>query len=303
MSLSQATSMPAEYPRDRLSTLPTPLLLRVLATLELPDLVFGVKPASRTLYLHATSLARERALPLWLEQVRQARRSGAPPSATRVSVHVTRPSTVHDETVDALPSYAAVPQAPEPPLAGRLSRELAVFDLFVATLARSLARLSASTLLLTGEDDALRIPGDARQDLFGHLQPKAFCEDCLIAEGRRSGWIVEAPDERGGSSSDLRLTVATSRGASRAASAGRFATVREDDVRVDLKLREARLLLLVHTTSDARSGNAATWKGVATVSRRPEDGIESVARRLAREAGQAGVVRIENGTGGRWYEW
>ncbi|BGP55865.1 hypothetical protein JCM8202_002290 [Rhodotorula sphaerocarpa] len=281
---------------DRLSTLPTGLLLRILAELALPDLVLGVKPTSRTLYLPATSLARQQGLPLWLDEVaRTRRRSGAPPGSTALGsllAHAIQP-TADDTAGDGLPSYSQATEPPTP-FKGR-SREMAVFDLFVATLARSLSRLAASMLLLTGEDDVLRIPGDARLDLFGHLQPKARCEDVVIEEGRRTGWIVEPDPSRSESSNSAREN-------STRRSAGRYPTVLADDIRVDLKLRDARLLLPLRAADQSRTASGAPWRGVASVQRRTEDSIEAVARTLAEEGSQARVVRVEDGNGGHWYE-
>lgn len=284
--------------RDRLSTLPTALLLRVLWHLSLPDLVLGVKPVSRTLYLHAVNLARQQALPLWLEEVQQtamtrtrAAGGGGAPLAMSASTGI--PALVvqtlaaeHEQEGEALPpSYAqAEESAPtkSPLSSASMSRELAVFDLFTATLAVSLSRLAASTLLMTGEDDALRIPKDARQDLFGHLQPKARCEDLVIAEGIRRGWIVVAGVHD--------------------SAPGRFSTIAAEDIRVDLKLREARLLLPFRSGSDDRSRSARTWRSVVSVARDSGDDLETVARRLVRQGDRAGVVRVEEADGRRRYE-
>lgn len=282
---------------DRLSSLPTALLLRVLSHLSLPDLVLGVKPVSRALYLPAMNLARQQALPLWLEEVRQAAvarsrgggSSGAPlrlDDASALSgipaLIALRTAAAPEQGDDTLPSYSLSAAPPSPLESASSLRELAVFDLFTATLAISLSRLAASTLLLTGEDDALRIPKDARQDLFGHLQPKARCEDLVMAEGRRRGWIVDV--------------------ASTVADLGTYSTVAAEDVRVDVKLREARLLLPFRSGSDDRSRSARTWRSIVAVARGSGDALESVARRLVREGDRAGVVRIEQGDGARRYE-
>ncbi|GAA5864191.1 hypothetical protein JCM3774_001252 [Rhodotorula dairenensis] len=289
---------PVLYPApDRFSSLPTALLLRILSNLSLPDLVLGVKPVSRALYLFAVNLARQQALPLWLEEVQHARSRGGSSGGggggapLRLATAWTGiPALVAQRTAaadahgheDTLPSYSHAAAAPSPLGSASAPRELAVFDLFTATLAISLSRLAASTLLLTGEDDALRIPKDARQDLFGHLQPKARCEDLAIAEGRRRGWIVDvAPDV------DY---------------SGRYSTIAADDVRVDLKLREARLLLPFRSGSDDRSRSARTWRSIVAVERGSGDELDSVARRLVREGDRAGVIRIEQGDGRRRYE-
>ncbi|GAA5983812.1 hypothetical protein JCM10908_005936 [Rhodotorula pacifica] len=283
---------------DRLSSLPTALLLRILSHLSLPDLVLGVKPVSRSLYLHAINLARQQALPLWLEEVERtatmrsaAGRGGAPPARgarTGIAALVVQATHGHNaEEDDGLPSYTqAAPSRPSPlASSNNASRELVVFDLFVATLAQSLSRLAASTLLLTGEDDALRIPNDARQDLFGHLQPNARLEDLVVAEGRRRGWIVEPEEQEEAGREE-----------------GTFSTVLASDIRIDLKLREARLLLPFRSGSDDRSSAARSWRCIASIARRPEDELEDVARRLVREGDYAGVVRIEEGKGLRRYE-
>lgn len=285
-----------DHVRDCLSTLPTALLLRVLSHLSLPDLVLGVRPVSRALYLHAVNLARQQALPLWLEEVQQAAMTrtrastgGGAPLATSAltgipALVVQTPAAQYGQDGDAPPpSYAQAESAPtkSPLSSSTTSRELAVFDLFTATLAVSLARLAASTLLMTGEDDALRIPKDARQDLFGHLQPKARCEDLVIAEGIRKGWIVAGVHD---------------------SEAGRFSTIAAEDVRVDLKLREARLLLPFRSGSDDRSRSARTWKSVVSIARDSGDDLETVARRLVRQGDGAGVVRVEEADGRRRYE-
>lgn len=134
---------------------------------------------------------------------------------------------------------------------------------------------------MTGEDDALRIPKDARQDLFSHLQPKARCEDLVIAEGIRRGWIVGGVHD---------------------SAVGRFTTIGAEDIRVDLKLREARLLLPFRSGSDDRSRLARTWRSVVSVARDSGDDLETVARRLVRQGHHAGVVRVEEADGRRRYE-
>ncbi|GAA5972374.1 hypothetical protein JCM8115_001314 [Rhodotorula mucilaginosa] len=286
---------PPRQERDRLSTLPTALLLRVLSHLSLPDLVLGVKPISRTLYLHAVNLARQQALPLWLEEVQQSAMTrtragggGAPLARSALTgipaLVLQTPAVQHEQDGDfPPPSYAQAEQsAPtKSPLSSSTSRELAIFDLFTATLAVSLSRLAASTLLMTGEDDALRIPKDARQDLFSHLQPKARCEDLVIAEGIRRGWIVGGVHD---------------------SAVGRFTTIGAEDIRVDPKLREARLLLPFRSGSDDRSRLARTWRSVVSVARDSGDDLETVARRLVRQGDHAGVVRVEEADGRRRYE-
>ncbi|KWU42024.1 hypothetical protein RHOSPDRAFT_36437 [Rhodotorula sp. JG-1b] len=281
--------------RDRLSTLPTALLLRILSNLSLPDLVLGVKPISRTLYLHAINLARQQALPLWLEEVQHSAMTrtraggGGAPLATSAltgipALVLQTPAAQHEQDGEVPPpSYGQAEEgAPtKSPSSSSTSRELAVFDLFTATLAVSLSRLAASTLLMTGEDEALRIPKDARQDLFGHLQPKARCEDLVIAEGICKGWIVAGV---------------------RDSAAGRFSTIVAEDVRVDLKLREARLLLPFRSGSDDRSRSARTWRSVVSIARDSGDDLETVARRLVRQGDRAGVVRVEEADGRRRYE-
>ncbi|GAA5843591.1 hypothetical protein JCM9279_000801 [Rhodotorula babjevae] len=273
----QATPQAART-SPKLDALPSHLLLRILAHLALPDLVLALRPACRALYVHAMSLARMQGLPLWHDEVRAAaaaRGGGGAPHGS------SSPSTDPRGTA-ASPGYTA-PASPPPgastpsPLAAR-SRELAVLDQFLVALSTSLARLGASSLLFTSEDDALRlVPGEKRADLWNLLQPRARCEDLVAAS--------------------LAAAAAARAGAAAGAAGSAADTVRGEDVRVELKAREARALLPFRSAAGGRE----TWKGVASVARAPNEALEAVAERLSYELQRAAVQRRADGRS-RWYE-
>ncbi|BGP02469.1 hypothetical protein RTBOTA2_003828 [Rhodotorula toruloides] len=279
-----ATSPPS-VPRSLLESLPSHLLLRILSDLPLSDLIFGLRPASRTLFLHATSLAREQVYGIWVEEVQRAAmsRRGAPPASTDPLGRADEAAGHIEDVETAPPTYE-----PDPGPSGTNSifssrtRELAIFDLFIVVLARSSYKLSASTLLFTNEDDALRIPSDVRQDLFGMMQPRARVEDLLVQLGRGRGWIVQPHfGAQAGKASEARLS-----------------GIVADDLRVDLKLREVRMLLPCRG-----SGRSLVWRPVFGSNRSEGDTLETLARRLALGMQSVRVTRREDATGLRWYEW
>lgn len=272
----QATPQATRTP-PKLDALPSHLLLRILAHLALPDLVLALRPASRTLYVHAMSLARMQALPLWHGELRAAavaRGGGGAPLGSGP------PSTDPLGAAAAAPTYTApTPTSAHPssPLTAR-TRELAVLDQFLVALSSSLARLGASALLFTSEDDALRlVPGEKRADLWNLLQPRARCEDLLAAS--------------------LAAARASSAAAGGAVGRDEAGAVRGEDVRVELKAREARALLPFRSAAGGRE----TWKGVASVARDSREPLEAVAERLSYELQRAAVQRWSDGLS-RWYE-
>ncbi|GAA6005948.1 uncharacterized protein JCM10292_005623 [Rhodotorula paludigena] len=272
-----AYSEPAQPPASLspLERLPSHLLLRVLAHCALQDLVFALKPASRTLYLHAITLAREQVHPLWRDELHRAAaaRGRAAPSSDPLGMR----GDAHTRWESAIlppPSYDLhAPAATTSSLLASRSRELAVYDHFVAALALSARRLCASSLLFTSEDDALQLPGDVRTDLWGLMQPRARCEDLLLAEGRRAGWVAGTGEKQ------------------------REGQVEATDVRVELRNSEARLLL--PTTS---GGSRVSWRGVVAVPRSAQDPLEDVACRLAGELARAYIQRGGDAIGNRWYD-
>ncbi|BGO91871.1 hypothetical protein NBRC10512_007662 [Rhodotorula toruloides] len=277
---------PACAPRSLFESLPSHLLLRILSDLSLSDLIFALRPASRTLFLHATSLAREQAYGIWVEEVQRmaSSRRGAPPPSTDPLGRAEECAGHAEDVETAPPSYNPDPgQSGTDTLLSSRTRELAVFDLFIVALARSSYKLSASTLLFTNEDDALRIPSDVRQDLFGMMQPRARVEDLLIQLGRRRGWIVQAS---AGAQSD------------KTSEAARLSGIVADDLRVDLKLREVRMLLPCRG-----SGRGLVWRPVFGTNRSEGDTLETLARCLALGMQGVRVTRHEDATKLRWYQW
>ncbi|GAA5999748.1 hypothetical protein JCM10207_005890 [Rhodosporidiobolus poonsookiae] len=289
-------------PRTRrlspLESLPTHLLLTILRHLPLHDLAFALKPSSRTLNLAAVAVAREWALPLWLSEVEAAARArGAPHTASSSPLSE---ASAFDAGGDTLPTYTT-PQPPaqaQPPgpLSPR-SRELAILDLFVVSLART-SRLLAMSSLFSAENDSSALSaswatqlggGGVRDDLFGLLQPRARTEDLAIAEGRRQGLVERdaagrnGPGQPGGVPADPRCVV------------------RALDVRIELKPRTAAFLL-PFPSSSGRVGSAV-WKPVVEVSRRPAaDSPETVARWLIDELVWVRLRRRDDGRGGAVYE-
>ncbi|BGP25100.1 hypothetical protein JCM10295v2_004020 [Rhodotorula toruloides] len=277
---------PSSAPRSRLESLPSHLLLRILSHLSLADLIFALRPASTTLFLHATSLAREQAYGLWVEEVKRAasNRRAAPPLSTDPLGRADEEAGHGEDGQAAPPTYDRDPAdgVTGATLSSRI-RELAVFDLFIVVLARSSYKLSASTLLFTNEDDALRIPSDVRQDLFGMMQPRARVEDLLIQLGRSRGWIVQ-----GGSEAQ----------SGKASQAERLSGIVADDLRIDLKLRDVRMLLPCRG-----SGRGLVWRPIFGINRSEGDTLETLARCLALGMQMARVTRREDAVGLRWYEW
>ncbi|GAA5862957.1 hypothetical protein JCM8547_003633 [Rhodosporidiobolus lusitaniae] len=268
-----------------LESLPTHLLLSILSLVPLPTLIFGVKPTSRTLYLLVCSLAREWALPLWEDEVRRA-------AASRGQALSTDPLGVGGlaggSTGDVLPLYdshsarTAVDRLPT------RSRELAVLDSFVVALARSSALLEASSLFSASNDSSALSAvwaggagggesSSPRSDLFGLMQPRARMEDLVIAEGGRRG-LIEVEGVQGG-----QLVEET-----RAIGGGKPATVRAEDVRVELKPRQATLLLPFRSAS-----GRVIWKAAVELPRRAEDSLETVTGHLVGELRWLKLCRVD----------
>ncbi|GAA6048618.1 hypothetical protein JCM3770_002059 [Rhodotorula araucariae] len=239
---------------SRLECLPSHLLLRILGLVPLQDLLLAVRPASRTLFLHAMSIARAHVLPLWTDEVRSAARTrrGPAPSTDPLGA-----GACLSAGGDTLPRYAARDSAATSPL-GLRTRELALLDQFAVSLAHSLAQLGTSSLLFTSGDDALRLlPREQRAALCGWMQLRARCEDLLVEElQRHPGASLHQVD-----------------GA---------------DVRVELTRQQARVLLPVWSVS---GGTRVTWRGVVSLARDAEESLEALAGRLARELQREGLRR------------
>lgn len=113
------------------------------------------------------------------------------------------------------------------------------------------------------------------RDLFRFSQPKARVEDLLIERGRGEGWIEPINfygiDEKGSRMSSGK--------------------VRAEDVKIELKLRSAKLLLPV-----LGSGSKPLWKGIVEVNRGEEDALEVVGMRIASEFRRCAVRRIDRET-------
>ncbi|GAA5862923.1 hypothetical protein JCM8547_003622 [Rhodosporidiobolus lusitaniae] len=276
-----------------LESLPTHLLLSILSLVPLPTLIFDVKPTSRTLYLLVCSLAREWALPLWEDEVRRSAASrGQAPSTDPLGVGGVAGGSAGD-TLPWNDSHSATTAVDRLPTR---SRELAVLDLFLVALARSSALLEASSLFSASNDSSALSAawtggaGDSsslRSDLFGLMQPKARVEDLVIVEGGRRG-LIEVEGEHGGRREEEKRA---------AGEGGKPATVRAQDVRVELKPRQAALLLPFRSVS-----GRAVWKAVIEVPRRAEDPLETVAGHLAGELGWLKLRRGGVGGASVFYE-
>ncbi|GAA5939624.1 hypothetical protein JCM10213_009144 [Rhodosporidiobolus nylandii] len=254
---------------SRLERLPIHLLRAVLSQLPLSTVIYGVKPASRTLYTAANSVAREWAYSVWLTEVEMAARGEE--ASTDPLGGMEDGEMQGGGLGDTLPAYGAPSTATFPLSLPPRSRELAVFDLFLVALAQSSALLEAS-MLFSAENDSSALSaawaggaGSIRQDLFVLLQPRARVEDLVVAEARRQR-LVGAPVEAGASTGE-----SSSVGAAQQ-------TVQADDIRVELKTKEAKLLLPSQSSS-GRTGSVV-WKAVVTAPRRREDSLEVLAKRL-----------------------
>jgi hypothetical protein len=169
----------------------------------------------------------------------------------------------------------------------RRTREERVYDVYIAALARYERDRSESYLLIEGgeelddddnDDDGRRT---FERDLFGVSQPKARSEDLLIERGTRHGWIES-----------VRAGVLEEGERARG-------QVREEDVKVELKLKTAKLLLPVLGT-----GGRAVYRSVVEVERLPDGTLEEVAYHLATEFGRTRWRRIDGERGGIvWYEF
>ncbi|BGP16726.1 hypothetical protein JCM10213v2_004728 [Rhodosporidiobolus nylandii] len=245
---------------SRLERLPIHLLRAVLSQLPLSTVIYGVKPASRTLYTAANSVAREWAYSVWLTEVEMAARGEE--ASTDPLGGMEDGEMQGGGLGDTLPAYGAPSTATFPLSLPPRSRELAVFDLFLVALAQSSALLEAS-MLFSAENDSSALSaawaggaGSIRQDLFVLLQPRARVEDLVVAEARQAG---------------------ASTGESSSVGAAQQ-TVQADDIRVELKTKEAKLLLPSQSSS-GRTGSVV-WKAVVTAPRRREDSLEVLAKRL-----------------------
>ncbi|GAA5820768.1 hypothetical protein JCM11251_003150 [Rhodosporidiobolus azoricus] len=295
LSTFSATHAPPALSVSPLERLPPHLLHQILHHLPLPTLIFSLKPVSRTLYSHALAVARPWALPLWREEVERALVGGSTdPIGEELPAdgrwRASAPS--HD-----LPAYSATDAPTAPPSLPPRTRELAVFDLFLVSLARSSALLSASSLFSASNDSSAlsasfsfsganeSSSSSVRSDLFRLLQPRARAEDLVVGLGRDRG-LVERERGRGEGAG----------GAWEKRRVG-LGEVAADDIRVELKIRQAALLLPVKNAN-----GRVVWKMVVETPRRVQDGLECVARWLVDGLERVPLRRREDGRGGRWYE-
>ncbi|GAA5893891.1 uncharacterized protein JCM6883_003665 [Sporobolomyces salmoneus] len=260
-------SKPSPSPLLRL---PTHLLLQILSHVSLPTLVYSIKPVCRILHLAACTVTRSRPdiQQTWHKRIRGS--SGifsSSPIGSRSNQTEVTIETSGEEGVG---------------LATR-TREERVHDLYIASRARFERDRFESVLLLEGGEDAMDDDEEEgtrsfERDLFGFWQPKARCEDLVIERGKKDGWIeIPSPPatRADGSSSEGEVT-------------GRL--VREEDLKVELKLRSAKLLLPI-----LGSGSRAVWKGVVEVDRLPNGTLEQVAYRLSSEFRRLSWKRINEG--------
>ncbi|GAA5910437.1 hypothetical protein JCM6882_007356 [Rhodosporidiobolus microsporus] len=282
---SYAAARRPSHSLSRLERLPPHLLHLILHHLPLPALVFGLKPASRTLHLHALAVAREWALPLWRAEVERV--GGTTDPLGEAEGYSQASQEMHD-----LPAYSTSAVQPSaPPALPARSRELAILDLFLVSLARSSALLAASSLFGASNDSSALSASwgtdesSVRGDLFGLLQPRARGEDLVVRYGRERGVVELLPGAEGGGGGAWEK---------RRVGFGEIAAV---DIRLELKTRQAALLL------PFRSANGrVVWKTVVETPRRAQDGMECVARWLVDGLERVPLRRREDGRGARWYE-
>ncbi|GAA5967571.1 hypothetical protein JCM11641_005700 [Rhodosporidiobolus odoratus] len=272
---------------SHLERLPMHLLLGILQHLSLPSLVFGVKATSIALHSAASSVVREWALPLWRVEVGRAKASrgggatSTDPLGDQTDTGSTSPSspagcgTIVDST--------AAETNHLPPR----SRELAIFDLFIVSLARSSALLDASTLFSSANDSSALSAawsgdtGSVRQDLFGLMQPRARCEDLVVREGRLRG-LISLGEKREGKAGEMEWRI------------------RAQDVQVEIKPKEVKLLLPFESSS-GRAGSVV-YKAVLTARRWQEDCLEVLAHRVCDGLARVNVRRRQGGGGVAFYE-
>jgi len=156
------------------------------------------------------------------------------------------------------------------------TREEGVYDSFVASLARLERDRYESVLLFDGGEDVEDVSNlSFERDLFRFSQPKARVEDLLIERGRGEGWIEP-------------INFYGIDGKGSRTSSGK---VRAEDVKIELKLRSAKLLLPV-----LGSGSKPLWKAIVEVNRGEEDALEVVAMRIASEFRRCALRRIDRET-------
>ncbi|GAA5910403.1 hypothetical protein JCM5296_000587 [Sporobolomyces johnsonii] len=283
--------------------LPLHLLFNILSHLGLPALLFSAKPACRTLHLAACVVARNRqdVQTGWTTGLRRAA-SLAAAKKPRVSTGVGPSALIGGGGDQPQPSYAsASARAGEPPpgpsggerLSLRRTREEAVLDTYIAGLARVALRRETSSLLVGGgrrdeDEEGSEAPVSdptLERDVFAFLQPKARCEDLVIDQGCKDGFLVVEGGTTG------------SRASSGGGTGGAGAVVRADDVRVELKPRSARLLLPLLSTT-----GTVVWKGVAEVQRGEAEGLEETAAALSAELRWVRLRRGEDRDCRSWYE-
>ena len=154
------------------------------------------------------------------------------------------------------------------------TREEEVYDCFIASLARVERDRYESVLLVEGGEEVEDESNlSFEKDLFRLLQPKARIEDLLIERGRQEDWIESTTFD--GIEGKGSQTLSSSK-------------VRAEDIKVELKLRSAKLLLPV-----LGSGLRPVWKGIVEVNRSEGDSLEAVATRLESEFRRCAVRRIE----------
>ncbi|GAA5874791.1 hypothetical protein JCM16303_002984 [Sporobolomyces ruberrimus] len=252
--------------------LPTHVLLQILSHADLPTLVFTLKPTCRALHLSACAVTRSRPsiMKKWESGVR---RSAATSSKRRIPSTSISPTHLSDTGQHI---------SREGTRLTRRTREEEVYDVYIASLARYERDKFESYLLLEGgeevderEDEGTR---SFERDLFGFLQPKARCEDLVIQLGINRGWIegglIEGDDACKGQNIESKK-------------------VREEDIKVELKSKSAKLLLPV-------MGNASrpVWRGAIEVVRSDVDTLEELALALSRAFERSRWKRIDDSDGG-----
>ncbi|GAA5947943.1 hypothetical protein JCM3765_007039 [Sporobolomyces pararoseus] len=239
--------------------LPLHLLLQVLSNASLPTLVFTLKPVCRTLHLVASAVTRSRPS-LQKKWETRLRAIHGPTASTGflASNSVTNPGNDMSEEVGKRMV--------------RRTREEEIYDIWIAALARYHQRRNESYLLLNGGeevnvDDEEEWSKSFEGDLLGFMQRKARCEDLVIEQGRKAGWIE---DDIVGLEDGKRVR--------KELEAGTGTRVRQGDVRVEISLKAGKLLLPVVGT-----GLRPVWKVATEVQRLPDGSLEELAHRLSKE--------------------
>ncbi|GAA5844019.1 hypothetical protein JCM3766R1_004048 [Sporobolomyces carnicolor] len=266
-----APSTSVSAPASPLFRLPVHLQLKILSHVSLSTLVFSVKPACRSLRLAACAVARSDASVrrTWEHGLRQF---GTVANAS-TSISSVDSGRAHDPTYTTYGSSGQL---------GPRTREEQVFDVYIAFRARLERDRSESVLLLEGGEEVDGADAEwtrsFERDVFGFMQPKARCEDLVIERGKRQGWI----DPTAPSNPEKKFY--QDAGEEEAAKTWQ---VRVEDVKVELKLKSAKLLLPVLGPS-----GKPVWKCVVEVGRLHDGTLEEVSYHLSSEFRKMRCKRI-----------